>query len=88
MDSPVFLKVFLTVRVLHTHSLGIEVVFDREAVDHAGGEAALHAGQDQQRQGEQLEVHPGRTKVDVIIVYLQFFRPLPSEHHAGFSTLK
>lgn len=43
-----------------THSFGVKVLFDREAVHHAGGQALLHTGQDQHQRGKHLEVHSGR----------------------------
>lgn len=42
-----------------THPLGVEVIFDLEAVHHAGGgQAAFHAGQEEQQQGRLGAVHP------------------------------
>lgn len=44
-----------------THPLGVEVLFDLEAVDHAGGrQAAFHAGQEEQQQGQLGVFHSAR----------------------------
>lgn len=45
-----------------THSFGVEVLFDGEAVHHTGGQALLHTGQNQQHQGEHLGVHSRQQK--------------------------
>lgn len=43
-----------------THPLGVKVLFDLEAVHHArGGQAAFHAGQEEQQQGHLGAFHPG-----------------------------
>lgn len=62
-----------------THSFGVKVVFDCEAVHHAGGQAPLHTGHEQHQQGKDLEVHSKQNKVEhvnqrdsVFFLYLQF----------------
>ena len=53
-----------------THSLWVKVLFDGEAVHHTGGQALLHAGQEQHRQGKDLEVHsrqnPSQAQVSLL----------------------
>lgn len=51
-----------------THSLWVKVLFDSEAVHHAGGQALLHAGQEQHRQGKELEVHSRQNQVSLLDV--------------------
>lgn len=42
-----------------THPLGVKVLFDLEAVhDARGGQAAFHAGQEEQQQGHLGVFHP------------------------------
>lgn len=56
--SMVFLKRFcVKIKLFCTHSLGFKVLFDCEAVHHAGRQALLYAGQEKHQDGKDLKVH-------------------------------
>ena len=71
-----------------THSLGVEVLFDGEAVHHTGGPALLDAGQENEDQGKHAVVHSDGETQPLGLVLDEWYATILRRRQSTFSLKK